>query len=54
MLKWKHVAMEVGEGLVSDMRAVRKDYFLDHDHSEYADQWDWELVITKEQRTYSF
>jgi aspartate--ammonia ligase len=32
------------------MRAVRKDYFLDHDHSAYVDQWDWELAITSEQR----
>ena len=27
------------------MRAVRKDYFLDHDHSCYVDQWDWERVV---------
>ena len=57
--KWKRVAlrafgMEVGEGLLTDMRAVRKDYFLDHDHSAYVDQWDWELAITKEQRTLQF
>jgi aspartate--ammonia ligase len=32
------------------MRAVRKDYFLDHDHSSYVDQWDWEKVITDEDR----
>ena len=43
--------MEPGEGLVTDMRAVRKDYFLDHDHSAYVDQWDWERAITAEQRT---
>ncbi|HWR83719.1 MAG TPA: aspartate--ammonia ligase [Candidatus Deferrimicrobium sp.] len=53
--KWKRVAlkqfgMKVGEGLCTDMRAVRKDYFLDHDHSAYVDQWDWELVITDKQR----
>lgn len=36
------------------MRAVRKNYFLDHDHSAYVDQWDWELVITREQRTLEF
>ncbi|MCD6296288.1 MAG: aspartate--ammonia ligase [Deltaproteobacteria bacterium] len=53
--KWKRMAlkqfgMEVGEGLYTDMHAVRKDYFLDHDHSAYVDQWDWELVITDEQR----
>ncbi|KPJ53079.1 asparagine synthetase [candidate division TA06 bacterium DG_24] len=57
--KWKRMAlrqfgMEVGEGLYTDMRAVRKDYFLDHDHSAYVDQWDWELVMTKEQRTLDF
>jgi len=38
--------MQPGEGLCTDMRAVRKDYFLDHDHSAYVDQWDWERVIT--------
>jgi aspartate--ammonia ligase len=53
--KWKRMAlkqfgMQVGEGLLTDMRAVRKDYFLDHDHSAYVDQWDWELAITKDQR----
>jgi aspartate--ammonia ligase len=36
------------------MRAVRKDYFLDHDHSAYVDQWDWERVITDEQRNLEF
>jgi aspartate--ammonia ligase len=36
------------------MRAVRKDYFLDHDHSAYVDQWDWELVITEDQRNLDF
>jgi len=30
-----------GEGINADMRAVRKDYFLDHDHSSYVDQCDW-------------
>ena len=39
-------ACEPGEGLLTDMRAVRKDYFLDHDHSAYVDQWDWEKAIT--------
>jgi aspartate--ammonia ligase len=53
--KWKRVAlkqygMDIGEGLCTDMRAVRKDYFLDHDHSSYVDQWDWEKVITNEHR----
>jgi aspartate--ammonia ligase len=53
--KWKRMAlkqfgMTAGEGLCTDMRAVRKDYFLDHDHSAYVDQWDWEKAITAEQR----
>jgi aspartate--ammonia ligase len=57
--KWKRVAlkqfgMKVGEGLVTDMRAVRKDYFLDHDHSAYVDQWDWERVITPDQRNLNY
>ncbi len=57
--KWKRIAlaqfgMAPGEGLVTDMRAVRKDYFLDHDHSAYVDQWDWEKVITPEERSLEF
>ncbi len=57
--KWKRWAlrqfdMKVGEGLYTDMRAVRKDYFLDHDHSAYVDQWDWEQVITQDHRTVSY
>lgn len=57
--KWKRVAlkqfgMNPGEGLITDMRAVRKDYFLDHDHSAYVDQWDWEKVITAEQRNLAY
>jgi len=51
--KWKRFALKqfgmgVGEGILTDMRAVRKDYFINHDHSVYVDQWDWELVITEE------
>ncbi len=57
--KWKRMAlaqfgMEPGEGLLTDMRAVRKDYFLDHDHSVYVDQWDWELAITAADRNLDF
>ncbi|MGA7295468.1 MAG: aspartate--ammonia ligase [Terriglobales bacterium] len=57
--KWKRVALrqfdcKVGEGICTDMRAVRKDYFLDHDHSAYVDQWDWERVVTPEQRNLEF
>jgi len=53
--KWKRIALKQfgcrpGEGICTDMRAVRKDYFLDHDHSAYVDQWDWERAITSEQR----
>jgi aspartate--ammonia ligase len=36
------------------MKAVRKDYFLDHDHSGYVDQWDWERAITEEDRNLDF
>jgi aspartate--ammonia ligase len=36
------------------MRAVRKDYFLDHDHSVYVDQWDWEKVITADERSLAY
>ena len=57
--KWKRVALKqfglrVGEGICTDMRAVRKDYFLDHDHSAYVDQWDWEKVVTEEQRNLDY
>ncbi|MCB9272912.1 MAG: aspartate--ammonia ligase [Lewinellaceae bacterium] len=57
--KWKRMAlkqfdMQAGEGLLTDMRAVRKDYFLDHDHSAYVDQWDWERAITDKDRNLAF
>ena len=57
--KWKRPALKqyecsVGEGINTDMRAVRKDYFLDHDHSSYVDQWDWERVITAKDRNLAF
>ena len=57
--KWKRPAlkmygMDLHEGLNTDMRAVRKDYFLDHDHSSYVDQWDWEKVITDEDRNLDY
>jgi aspartate--ammonia ligase len=57
--KWKRPALkefgcEVGEGICTDMKAVRKDYFLDHDHSCYVDQWDWERVMTADQRNLDF
>jgi aspartate--ammonia ligase len=57
--KWKRMALkqfglELGEGLCTDMRAVRKDYFLDHDHSAYVDQWDWERVISESDRNLDY
>ena len=57
--KWKRWALKQfnlkpGEGLYTDMRAVRKDYFLDHDHSAYVDQWDWERVIKAKDRDLEF
>ena len=57
--KWKRMAlaqfgMAPGEGLLTDMRAVRKDYFLDHDHSAYVDQWDWEKAIAPEDRNLDY
>ena len=57
--KWKRWAlkqyeMDVGEGLNTDMRAIRKDYFLDHDHSSYVGQWDWEKVIAKKDRNLDY
>ncbi len=57
--KWKRVALrqfdcKPGEGINTDMRAVRKDYFLDHDHSAYVDQWDWERVMKPEERNLGF
>jgi aspartate--ammonia ligase len=57
--KWKRPALaqfgcRMGEGICTDMRAVRKDYFLDHDHSAYVDQWDWERVMSPDQRNLEF
>ncbi len=57
--KWKRVALKQfglkpGEGICTDMRAVRKDYFLDHDHSVYVDQWDWEKIITSDERNLAY
>ena len=57
--KWKRMALsqfscEVGQGINTDMRAIRKDYFLDHDHSSYVDQWDWEKRIRPEDRNLEY
>ena len=57
--KWKRMALrtfgcDIGEGICTDMKAIRKDYFLDHDHSAYVDQWDWEKAISASQRNLEF
>ncbi len=57
--KWKRMALRQfecapGQGINTDMRAVRKDSFRAHDHSSYVDQWDWELAITDDQRNLQF
>nr|WP_308691939.1 aspartate--ammonia ligase [uncultured Terrisporobacter sp.] len=56
LAKWKRMALKkygfsVGRGIYTDMNAIRKDEELDNLHSLYVDQWDWELVINKEDRT---
>ena len=59
LAKWKRYALykygyRPGQGLVTDMNAIRRDEELDNLHSIYVDQWDWERVITKENRTLEF
>ncbi len=56
LAKWKRYALQkygfsVGEGLYTDMSAIRRDEDVDNIHSIYVDQWDWEKIITKEDRT---
>ena len=56
LAKWKRMALykygfNVGEGLYTDMNAIRRDEDLDNLHSIYVDQWDWEKVIDKKDRT---
>ena len=56
LAKWKRMALmrygfNPGEGLYTNMNAIRRDEDLDNLHSCYVDQWDWELVIKKEERT---
>ena len=56
LAKWKRMALgrygfETGEGLYTDMNAIRRDEETDNIHSIYVDQWDWEKIITKEERT---
>ncbi|MBO5212181.1 MAG: aspartate--ammonia ligase [Clostridia bacterium] len=55
LAKWKRMALKeygfsVGEGLYTDMIAIRRDEDLDNIHSMYVDQWDWEKIVSKEQR----
>jgi aspartate--ammonia ligase len=57
LAKWKRMALdaygfEPGEGLYTDMSAIRRDEDTDNIHSVYVDQWDWEKVITAEQRCF--
>ena len=59
LAKWKRMALkrygfEPGAGLYTDMNAIRRDEDTDNLHSIYVDQWDWEKIITKEQRNYEF
>lgn len=59
LAKWKRIALKRygfrgGEGLYTDMNAIRRDDKCDNVHSIYVDQWDWEMVISKEQRTPEF
>ena len=56
LAKWKRFALKkygfsVGEGLYTDMSAIRRDEITDNIHSIYVDQWDWEKIIRKEDRT---
>ena len=59
LAKWKRMALkwydfEEGEGLYTDMNAIRPDEVLDSTHSIYVDQWDWEKVINKEDRNENY
>ena len=59
LAKWKRLALwrygyQPGEGIYADMNAIRRDEDLDNIHSIYVDQWDWEKVITPEQRNLEF
>jgi len=59
LAKWKRLALKqydfwINKGLYTDMNAIRRDEQLDNLHSAYVDQWDWEKVITKEQRTLDY
>ena len=56
LAKWKRMALKdygfkTGEGLYTDMTAIRRDEDTDNIHSIFVDQWDWEKIITKSERT---
>lgn len=56
LAKWKRYALKkygfaAGEGLYTDMSAIRRDEDVDNIHSIYVDQWDWEKIISREERT---
>ena len=59
LAKWKRFALkkygfEMGYGLYTDMNAIRRDEVVDNIHSIYVDQWDWEKVIDRQQRTIDY
>ena len=59
LAKWKRMALkrydfQPGEGLYTDMNAIRRDEELDALHSAYVDQWDWEKIITREDRNVAY
>ncbi len=59
LAKWKRLALKkynfaVGNGLYTDMNAIRRDESLDNLHSIYVDQWDWEKIITRENRNVDY
>ena len=59
LAKWKRMALAVygfsaGEGLYTDMNAIRRDEEMDNLHSVYTDQWDWEKIITRETRNLDY
>ncbi len=59
LAKWKRLALKrygfsIGNGLYTDMNAIRRDEELDNIHSIYVDQWDWEKIITKENRNLDY
>ncbi len=59
LAKWKRMALyryeyNAGEGIYTDMNAIRRDDDVDNIHSIFVDQWDWEKVITKEERTVEY